>query len=392
MTARATENEEDRVGRTTGDQLGDLLQRQVEAVGNETISSGGQVSADQVEALGRLARIVEIHRAAQPAVVRKRWPAAVLFGSTLLIASILLFAHVRDTEIELDLIVSEVSFISPTQQTLAETMQLSTLGVSGLQEIQLPGTPNEGAETHGSPDGGESGVRLSVNSVQQRRGSINLATVVLTKENHVWLRYTGPPRQYRMSLKGSPSEFRADVLGPVQVGFFDGGVQQLDFEAPQSVLMQSGTEDTDFDLSFDGPIGSTFSPQLSANALSLLQIEEFLDPEKTVVRHISSVQSGSLYFVSIGDQERKLRPGELISFEESQGEFRTLVLRDDHIELKYHGRVRGMNVGLDENRRSIMPTLLEWLSARHSLSLLWGTAIYLFGLIAAAFRWFGRST
>jgi hypothetical protein len=36
-----------------------------------------------------------------------------------------------------------------------------------------------------------------------------------------------------------------------------------------------------------------------------------------------------------------------------------------------------------------MPTYLEWLKARHGLSLFWGTSLYLFGLAAAALRWFG---
>jgi hypothetical protein len=34
-----------------------------------------------------------------------------------------------------------------------------------------------------------------------------------------------------------------------------------------------------------------------------------------------------------------------------------------------------------------MPTWLEWLRARHGLSLLWGTALYLFGLAVGVLRW-----
>jgi hypothetical protein len=36
-----------------------------------------------------------------------------------------------------------------------------------------------------------------------------------------------------------------------------------------------------------------------------------------------------------------------------------------------------------------MPTYLEWLRARHGLSLLWGTTLYLFGVIVGALRWWG---
>jgi hypothetical protein len=363
------------VTEATADQLRELLRRQVQAAGEEAIHSGGQVPAEQVEALGRLARLVEIHQAAQPARVRKRWPVALLFAATLLVVSILLFARVRETDIELDLAVSEVSFVSPTLQTLAETMELSSLGVSGLRQVQLSGAEAPSEET---------GLRLSVAPAGDRRGSINLATVMLAPKDHVWLRNTGSPDQWRLSLKGKPAEFRAELLGAVQVEPVNGGVQQLDSVVPQIVLLQSGAEDIDFDLSFFAPGGSIFAPQLSAEGLSLSAVDEFR-------RIISTVESGSIYFVSLGDRERKLRPREMIHFEQSQGEIRTLRLQDGHIELKYHGRVRGLSTGEDGGRRSLMPTWFEWLSARHSLSLLWGTAIYLFGALAAGFRWFGSS-
>lgn len=373
----------------TVDPLRDLLEHQAQAASDEAIHSGGQVAADRMEALGRLARLVEIRQASQPPRRRKRWPAAMLLAGTLLIVSILLFARVGETEIELDLAVSAVSFVSPAQQALAETMELSSLGVSGLQEVQVPVSRSGGEDAPGAAGGEESAVRLSVGSAEA--GSINLATVALAPEDHVWLQHTGSSRQGRLSLKGKPAEFRADVFGAVQVEVPGGGAQQMRFAAPRSVLMRSGTEDADFDLAFLSPAGSTFASQLSAQDLALVEIEEFIDSERTVVRRVSSVESGSLFFVSLGDRERKLRPGETLNFERSQGEIRTLRLLDDHIELKYHGRVRGLSTGEGESRRSLMPSWFEWLSARHSLSLLWGTALYLFGVAAAALRWFGSS-
>lgn len=366
----------------TGDQLRDLLRRQVQAAGDEAVRSGGEIPADRVEALGRLARLVEIHQAAQPPRVRKRWPGALLFLTTLLVVSILLFARVRETEIELDLTLSAVSFVSPSLQTFAETMELSSLGVSGLRGIQLSGDLAPGDGT---------GLRLSVSPAGDRGGSINLATVTLAPQDHVWLRHTGSPGHWRLSLKGKPAELRADILGAVQVETVNGGAQQLDLAVPQTVLMQSGEEDTDLDLSFAAPEGAVFAPQLSADGLALSAVDEFIASDRMVVRRISTVESGSIYFVSLGDRERKLRPREMIRFEQSRGEIRTLRLKDDHIELKYHGRVRGLSTGEEGGRRSLMPTWFEWLSARHSLSLLWGTVIYLFGVIAAAFRWFGSS-
>ena len=373
------------------DELRDLLRDQVQVVSKEAIDSGGQLPADRVDTLARLARLVEIDRASQQDARRRRWPAVAAFGLTLLITSILLFARVTETEVELEVLVSQVSFVSPSQQVLADRLELSSLGVSGLDEIEVPKAPEGNVQVYDAASPGELGLRLSVDSGGQRHGSISLGTIVLPPEEHVWLRQSGSPSQYRLSLKGNPSEFRADFMSPVELGLSGGGTERLDFAAPQFVLLKSGADEVDFDLAFPGSSKSAFSTQLSAKDVSLFEIDETVDLDRTVVRRVSSIQSGSLFFASLNDQERKLRSGEVIDFEQSRGEFRTLRLQDDHIELKFHGRVRGMTTGGGEHRRSLMPTWLEWLQARHSLSLLWGTAIYLFGLVTLGLRWFGRS-
>jgi hypothetical protein len=372
--------------KSTLDQLRDLLRQQAEAAGDEAAHSAGKISPGRVDELRRLAHLVEICEAAQPQPARKRWPVIVSLGATLLIVSVLLFARIAETEIELDLTLSEVGFVLPKQQVFAETMGLSALGVSGLREIQFLEAPNTVAQMPQSSDR----VRLSVASGKKHQGSITLATLMLPSETRLWLRHAGAPHQYRLSLKGANLELRADVHGLVEVGFPDRGAEQFDFVTPQPIHMLPGMDDVDLDLTLPDPDKSAFSPQVSVTNLSLFQINEYHDDERSVVRRVSSILSGTLIFESLGQQELKLRPGEMIHFEQVRGEIRTLRLKDDSIDLKFHGRVRGLGAGSEESLRSLMPTWLEWLRARHSLSLFWGAAIYLFGLIAGVLRWWGK--
>lgn len=376
---------------TTGHQLRDLLNRQAKAASDEAIRSGGQVTAEQIEALTRLARLVDLCDAAQRTPTRQRWPVIVVLGSTLLLVSISLFARVTETEIELDVALSELSFVLPAQQKLTEVTALSAIGVSGLREIQFPRARNHDAHTLLSSEGAGSGLRMSVASEKKRQGSISLETLLPPAETRVWVRYAGLPGEYRLSLQGAGLDLRAAVNGPVKVAFSGGGVQQLDFVTPQAVLLESGANEVDLDLSFLDSAKRVFSPLLSTSNLSFLRIDEVTDADRTVVRRLSTILSGTLYFESLNSEERKLRPGEMIQFEGAQGDIRTLNLQDDHLNLKFHGRVRGLSIGSGENHYSLMPTWLEWLKARHGLSLFWGTALYLFGLIVGALRWFGRN-
>jgi hypothetical protein len=375
--------------KTTLNQLRDLLRRQAEAASDEATQAGGNISPERVEELKRLAQLVEITEAAQPQPARKRWPILVALGGTLLIVSILLFARVAETEIELDLALSEVGFVLPKQQVLAETMGLAALGVSGLREIQLP-------EIGGPGDSGPQAsdrVRLSTASGAsggKRQGSITLATLLLPPETRVWLCYTGLPHQYRLSLKGANLELRADVNGPLEIGLPDRVAAAFNFVTPQPVRLLPDTDAVDLDLTLLDTGKSVFSPQVSATNLSLFQIDRYQDDERIVVRRVSSILNGALIFESLNQRELKLRPGEMIHFEQIRGEIRTLRLQDNLIDLKFHGRVRGLGAGSEENRRSLMPTWLEWLRERHGLSLFWGAAIYLFGLIAGVLRWWGK--
>lgn len=375
---------------TTGDELRDLLNQQVQIVSEEALRSDGQVSPQKVENVQRLAHLVDLYQAAQAPRRRRRWPVLVALGITLLIVSLLFFARVAETEIELDLALSEVSFALPTQQVLANIINLSALGVSGMREIKLPWAPDKIAPASQAADGAAPSLLLSVATDGKRQGSISLATLAFPAATHVWLLQTGTPQQYRLSLKGSDLKLRADVYGPVQVGLSGTANEQLNFVTPKAVLLQSGTDEVDLDLTFPDSGMRAFSSQLSASDISFSHIDEFLDTDKSVIRRVSTVLSGTLYFASLNDSERKLRPGEMLDFEKCNGEFRTLRFQDGHIDAKFHGRVRGMTIGSEGNQSSLMPTWLEWLQARHGLSLLWGAALYVFGLVAGILRWWGK--
>jgi hypothetical protein len=373
------------------DQLRDLLSRQLQAASDEAVRSGGQISAEQMDGLGRLAQLVALYQTAFPAPARKRWPVALALVSTLLFVSLLLFVRVAETEVELDLKLSEVSFSLPAQQVLAQGMNPSSLGVSGLREAGIPQDRRRKSQILRAPDDRDMAMRVSVLQGSQRESSITLAPLLLPQGARVRVQHSGLPRQYRLSLEGADAVLQVDVSGQVRVEGRGIGVEQLDFPAPDALRLQPGSGEINLELAFPEMALQPFSPMLRATNLSFLRIDQYLENNRTLIRDASTILSGTLYLVSLTDQERNLRSGEAIRLEHAEGEIRTLRLQDDHIEMNFHGRVRGMTTGSEESSRSLMPTWLEWLNARHSLSLFWGAALYLFGLVTVVFRWWGRS-
>jgi hypothetical protein len=373
------------------DELRDLLDRQTQLASKAAIESGGQLDAEQIKMLERLARLVEIRDHAKQPPARKRWPVAAALGGTLVIVSILLFAHVDETEVELDLTLSEISFTLPTQQVLSTGIEVDSLGISGLREMQLPRVNGQPAQTITATEDLGLAIRLSPALDEGREGSVSLGALALPAGSRVWLRLAEESsHQYQLSLEGEGLAMSANVIGPVQVSLSGAAIEspsQLDFRTPKAIFLQS----------IDGVLGlvfspnerskDTFSPQLHVSNLSFFRVDEFATTERTIVRTVSTILAGDLYLEALNGRAISLRSGERIRFEESEGEIRTLQLHDDHVALQFRGRVRGMSAGSQENQRSLMPTYLEWLQAQHGLSLLWGTTLYLFGLIVGVLRW-----
>lgn len=311
-----------------------------------------------------------------------------IFVATLVLVSVLMFVHVRSTEIELDTVLSGVSFVSPREQALTRPTEVAALSASGLTGSELPSAGTVTAMTEPP-----SGVQVVVEGEGARAGSISLDRIIVPAGTRVTLTRTDVPHQFRLSLRAerpAPVTVHADVLGAVQIRPANARATALNLGAPQSVTFTSTSNDLDLDITLSPGAFAPTTRQLDAEALRLYQVEEKLVSAQPEARPMSTIESGFIYFESIAGDERKLRTGELIRFDESRGTIQTLQLGAETIAFRFQGDVRGMRAGYGERPRTLMPTLLDSLRAREGAKLLWGTALYLFGTVMALRRWWGK--
>lgn len=374
------------LSRKDDQRLRELLIRKADTLASETLEANGDVRVEAMESTEHLARVIAVRGKARGLVPRKRWPALVALTGTLALLSILLFSRVPHTQVALDVALAEVSFVLPTQQVLTEEINVAAAGLSGLQRIRMPGTV--GPRTADSATGSEYALSLSVASNGEGR-AMTLAPIALPAETRIWLRQAPNSDRHHLSFRSGPATLGIGVDGPVKVGISGSPMEIVDFGSPKLIQIETGSDVVDLDLTPSGGSKPRFSRQLPVSGLTLFRVEEYGDLERTILRQVSTVESGALYFESLDGEERPLRAGEALAFEEAAGTISTLRFHDGRINISFQGRVRGMTTGFGANRRSLMPSYLEWLQARHSLSLLWGATLYLFGLIAAALHWWG---
>jgi hypothetical protein len=357
----------------------------------DALRSDGNVSDEQNQQLIRLRSLIELRDAIEPPV-RKRWPVAVVLVGTLVLVSALFFARVSTTAIEMDLKLTEVSFLMPTEQRLTqkEGIDVLEIGVSGLESGSIPRNSDREEQVVVAPDEKGLGLRLVASTEGEQKGSLNLATIIAPPQTRVRMQSsTSSEHRIRMLMLGTNPELRIEADGSVLLGQANGPAQDIKVDQ-QAFVLKGGKNEVDIDFAYTDVRQNMFSSPLSIADLSLLQVDTIQNDEKTVARRESTILSGTLIFESLNGREQKLRPRETITLTQAEGQIRSLNIRDDGIDLKFVGRVRDIRTGADSNSRSLMPTLLEWLKAHHSLSLLWGSVFYVFGLIIGVLRWWGK--
>ena len=316
-----------------------------------------------------------------------RWLPATIFAVTLVVASVLLFTRVPTTTIEFGGSFTGLGFVSAVEQPLNRPLDVTAIGVAGLKGAQLP-------EEVAQQEGGMPAIRIAVDSAKGgKRGSIVVDRVVVPAGTHVWLSRTDLPRQYRLSLRSTapvPVTVHADVMGTLAIAPANGPPTTTTLRAPRPAAFTGTTSALDLDLTLAPAAQAPRWQQIEARDLQLYRVENDQDADRPLVRPVSTVLSGSVFFESVGGTERKLRPGEMLRFGAASGTFLTLDLRDDGIAATFQGDVRELRTGAGAHPRSLMPTLLDWLRQRQGLSLLWGTALYLFGVVTTFRKWWRK--
>ena len=358
--------------------LKDLLRLRAKSLSDQALQSGGSVPPGEAEDLARLGRLLEVAERADP-TRRPLWPPVVVFVCTLVLVSLLAFGRTARTEIVLDLQADEIGFQVPSRQILLESISLSHIGISGDTLIDLPDASGNFRRIERVP--------VNLVAISAGAGSVDLSSMTAPAGTHVSIQYAGANGRFRISQRGDEAAHRISVSGPLEITGPEPASQRVDFRVPRPVRVQGGKHGVDFDLSLTAKNSVRIISNLRVSSLELIRLDEVPGPEGTAIRQRSTLRGGTLYFESLNGRAQMLRAGELMRLQGTEGEIRVAELKPDVIALQFHGWVTGITTGSFENPMPLMPTWLEWLKERKGLYLIWGTALYLFGLVAGFFRW-----
>ncbi len=356
----------------SGDALQDLVRRRADDLRQEALAGG--LDADAVQELERLELLANIHhrtRDAEPVPSpRRRLYLAGLTAGVLAVLSLLLFGEIRSAEIELDVRVSEAALKLQHRQEITTDLKPRMLGLTGLREIQLPRARGRDAEIIPLAN---AGVARLVDDGEES-GFLTLAPVVLAAGGRLRLLTFGEAEatRLRLALASDGLELRLTVQGVTRLEIPGKEPILLELPSPRVIHLIPGDGEVELDLAFIEPPSELFIPHLQVTDLDFTRVDEARLAEGTLLRRTSTMLDGSLYFLALDDVERKLRRREMLTLRQASGWLRSLDFEHGGLGLNFLGTVHGMSTGSEDNRRSLMPSILQWLHKRQGLALIWG--------------------
>ncbi len=372
-----------RTGVSKGAELRDLVRRQATQARDRALDNDGRISAEATDELERLARLVEIVEQTEAPSKRPRWPVAVVLVLTLGVMSVLLFVRVPSTNVVIDLEVDEVGLVLPRSQTLNAPIPLVELGAAGLASLRMRRSKDSSGQVHSAADKAWSQIRLSV--PESGRGRITLDPLTPAADTRIWLRKTRLPNQYGLSLQHEESTITLTLSGWLALRSLEAPNFERDFGRGKAMHLTGREKVVEVAMTIKRDARASFARVSPVSALTLLKARHDAVGQTRVEE--STIRAGTIYFSDLAGKSHSLRAGEMLRLAVSKGHLRALSLAEDHVALSFHGKITELTIGEGSGRRSLMPTYLEWMSSQYALSLLWGAAMYVFGLALAILRW-----
>lgn len=367
--------------------LKDLLRRQAAEARDRALDDGGRISAEETEKLERIVRLVKILGQTEKRPRRRRWPIAAALAATLAIMSGLLFLRVPATNVDMDLEVDELAFVMARSATLTGAIPLAELGAAGLAALRLPRSTDSSGQVHAGGDKTWSQIQLSAAEPGQGQvpGRITLAPLTPAADTKVWLRMIQAPGQYGLSLQHDEIAVELTLSGRLILRSPDDADVERDFGRGRPMVLMGRERTVDIMMTVAEDAQATFSRVIPVNALKLLKAHQ--DTVGQTPIETSTIRAGTIHFSDLDEVSRPLRAGERLRLELSEGHIRALGFAEGHVTFSFHGRITELTSGEGRGQRSLMPTYLKWLSDQYTLSLLWGSVVYVFGLALAIMRW-----
>ncbi|HEX8695697.1 MAG TPA: hypothetical protein VF746_25000 [Longimicrobium sp.] len=349
-------------------QLGRILRHRIRQLASET--SGGQLAErEKIEQMELLSKLLELHNHAVLGHHLKRF---VLGCSTIVIFSLLLLLSVRRDEMEVFARVEATAarLTLKSTEVIPLGLKADSIGVAGfnLSPVDI-GTSQRQALSASVPFPSQILVSGHGAKILVDRFVLPAATVMEVER-------TTSGIAIRLWCRNGCSSGEVSLTGIRPVLGTEKGIGSRD------LILVPGSNGAALEL-FVQDSAIEFASEARIQKIAF-QIEEPRGQNTWAASpDVSTIRSGELRLVDLNDRAVGLPNSSRFSMAGTQLSLAKLTFAPATGIFVVTGRARDVRV----NSKDLKPTLLEWLSVRHPVKLLWISACTVIPLVIAAVRW-----
>jgi hypothetical protein len=258
------------------------------------------------------------------------------------------------------------SAVAPWDRALS----LTSLGISGLDDVSLPAHDQTPAHTVATPT-------LYLRVIRPDSGDISIDPIQLPARSLVALKPTGAGGVVQLTIGDSLPSIPLSVSGRIAVSVQDQPVDTIPFSIDQ-IQLAATHGPLDFQLGFEGSTVARPLVPLDVVGVSFEDVNRFRDEEQVSDQRVSTIDSGSLGLTIGNRPPHILKKGEELRLPGFKGAVRDIAVDSQAVALTLEGTVDSLPASLGK-----VPSVLQVFWSEHPLASAGAGLLYvaLFGLV-----------
>ena len=357
--------------------LRELLDEEIKAAEEEGRQNGGQVSADRLASIERLKKLIDLGNERRERR-SNRWIATGVVVGGLIVSVLLLTMRVASVDVTISATTSFVAFHPTTDLTLlAPLLAATSVHASDLDSATITG----------SASGRDTSLRVStLDFARGPRGSIAVASIPVVPHQPVRLGSAG--RELTISTGPAVHGEKVELNGTIEMG---GDIRRSMSLRDGSAQLWYGPNGTELRATLvDSTTQRALTTVVRIDTLELFQRSRTDILSDGQPKSISAVHDGKLIFRSIDSSMIELGPADVLELDGLDGELSAVQYTPGGLAIVFRGAVKEAHASNGLSRRNLKPVLFDYLRARHTAVLIWGSIAWALGTVLAIARWWRR--
>ena len=348
-----------------------ILRDRIEAAEAAARASNGDVSGDELEAIDRLKRLVEISSAAK--LDRSaRLIAASIVGIGVVVCIVLLRTPIRSAPITLDASTSYVGFRPTSGITILSPLLPATT-------INAPSI--DSAVFSGRVGGDTTLVEQSLQLSARPPAAMSVAAMDVSPFQAV--RIAARQNELQISVGDSAAATKLELNGTID---FPAASRRAFVTRTGAVQLWHGPRAAPLVVRIANPVSTSLTPVARIDSLQLYRVGR----SGGATHDSSTIVEGKLTINSVDDASTKLGPDEAIQFEGLEGDLKAVQLQSGGLVVGFNGRARRIVATNGITSRSLMPSMFAYLRSQHTAELVWTTLGWVVVTALSLLRWWRR--